>query len=429
MKVSNREKIMLWILGIILVGFGYYNFIYLKQTSQLEEKIQKENEKRQEYEVTMTTINSLEDKKNDAKLLKAEIVDKSSPFYPTISEEHIIAELDGLLKESGLKGGITFKPIVSDGVESSKKDENTLAESSFQDIVNKYKTVISTDDKNKDADNNAANGDQNNSSTSSTNNSNKSPANNSSQNNPKTNDTKEKKNTLYYLKCEVKFEGNYDGIDKLLKKIDERDKKIVVNSIKISQDTLEACKGTIDLEFYAIPKITDELEKYLEWNYNNTYGKDVPFSASSATGITNTDNSDFIASIKPTNSDLPSIILGKANDPMRTSYVYGKSNSEEKVEMVLTEEGGKYYCKYKTSKLTFPAKYDGPGMEFVPVSKNIVINILSETRQGSDDKASVKLQLVNKTDKLVEVNTIGDDAANPRVKIDGDGSNISVNQK
>lgn len=191
MKVSNREKIMLWILGIILVGFGYYNFIYLKQTSQLEEKIQKENEKRQEYEVTMTTINSLEDKKNDAKLLKAEIVDKSSPFYPTISEEHIIAELDGLLKESGLKGGITFKPIVSDGVESSKKDENTLAESSFQDIVNKYKTVISTDDKNKDADNNAANGDQNNSSTSSANNSNKSPTNNSSQNNSKTNDTKE----------------------------------------------------------------------------------------------------------------------------------------------------------------------------------------------------------------------------------------------
>ena len=43
--------------------------------------------------------------------------------------------------------------------------------------------------------------------------------------------------------------------------------------------------------------------------------------------------------------------------------------------------------------------------------------------------SNIKLNIVNKTDKLVEVNISGDDASNPRVKIDGDGSNISVNQK
>ena len=75
----------------------------------------------------MNTINSMEDKKSDVKILKAKIRDESIPFYPTISEENIIIELDKLLKDSGLKGGITFEPIVSDSVETSKKEQKIFS--------------------------------------------------------------------------------------------------------------------------------------------------------------------------------------------------------------------------------------------------------------------------------------------------------------
>ena len=88
--------------------------------------------------------------------------------------------------------------------------------------------------------------------------------------------------------------------------------------------------------------------------------------------------SDFIASVKSITSDLPTIMIGKANDDLRTTYVYADSNSEENVEMILTQDGDKYYYKYKTSKGTFPANYNGLGAEFVPTSKNIVLNVLSE---------------------------------------------------
>jgi len=425
MKISNKEKIMLYVLGIILIGFGYYNFIYSSQVTKIEEKLKQESEIKQKYTTTMETINSLEDRKSDVKVLKAKIGDESLAFYPTISEEHIIVELDKLLKDSGLKGGITFKPIVSDSVESSKKEDKSLGESSFQGIVDKYNNVAKNDEKNQTSNNTASN------STSANNTSGTANANNSTSPNSKTSDTKDKKNTVEYLKCEVKFEGTYDGLDKLLTKLSTNEKKIVVNSIKISQDTLDACKGTIELEIYSIPKITDEIESYLKWDLNNTYGKNVPFSKGAASGIValNKDTSDFMASVKSINSDLPTIMLGKADDSLRTTYVYADSNSEENVEMTLTQDGDKYYYKYKTSKGSFPANYDGLGAEFVTSSKNIVINVLSEARVTSNDKSNIKLKLVNKTDKLAEVNISGDDAANPRVKIDGDGSNISVNQK
>lgn len=441
MKISNREKIMLYILGIILVGLGYYNSIYSYQSAKIQEKLKAESDIEQKYTTAKATIDSLEDKKSSVKVLKAKIEDESSPFYPAISEEQIIVELDKLLKDSSLKGGITFKPIVTDSVEDSKKEQSSLAESSIQGIVDKYNNTTPNDEKDKSDNNKSSSNNGNNAAgnnkdsnnlpgTSNSNNKDNASANSSSTDNSK-NTTKDKKDTIQYLKCEINFEGTYENLDKFMDEIDKNEKKIVINSIKMSQDTLNTLKGTIDLEIYSVPKITDELKNYLKWDFDNKYGKNVPFSSGAATGITNSDKdtSDFIASVRSTTSDLPSIMIGKTDDDLRTTYVYADSNSEESVEMTLTQEGTKYYYKYKTSNGAFPVNYNGLGAEFIPVSKNIVINILSGPRVTADDESNIKLKIVNKTDKLVEVNVTGDDAKNPRVKIDGDGNNISVNQK
>jgi type IV pilus assembly protein PilO len=439
MKVSNREKIMLCVLGIILVGFGYYNFIYSFQAAQIEEKLKAEAEIKQKYTAAMETINSLEDRKSDIKILKAKISDESVPFYPTISEEHIILELDTLLKDSGLNGTIKFEPIVSNSVENADKKNNTLAESSLQEIVDKYNNEMSNNTKNSNS-NDKANND-NSTSNAKINNSDSSNKNNSSSNASKD----KKKNTVHYVKLQVDFQGSYDGLNKFLSTIDQNEKKITVNSLKLSSDSSNGIKGTISLEIYSIPKINDELESYLKWDLNNTYGKSIPFIASATSvqpntgvvGITsgeakvqeNNEPSDFIALVKPIASDLPTIMIGKAKDDSRTTYVYADSNSEEKVEMILTQDGDKYYYKYKTSKGTFPANYDGLGVEFVPASKNITFDILSRSRLDANDNSALRLKIVNKTDKLLNVNISGDDSNNPRVKVEGDLSNISVNNK
>lgn len=438
MKISNKEKIMLYILGSIVVGFVYYQFVYLYQTNEIEAKIKAESEIKQKYDNTMKTINSMEDKKSDVKILNAKIKDESLAFYPTISEEHIIIELDKLLKDSGLEGGITFAPVVSSSVENSKKEQKSLAESSLQGIVDKYNSAFKNTEKTQQSNDKTVKSETNN--TNGTSNANSTnPSNNSNENSKK--DSKDaKKNTVQYLKCEVKFEGSYEGIFKFLNTIGQNEKKIVVNSIKLSSGT-SGIKGTLSLEIYSVPKMDDELESYLKWDLNKTYGKAVPFSVvASNTSLTSVESntstsmqenkapSDFIASVKSATSDLPTIILGKANDKLRTTYVYADSDSEEKVEMILTQDGDKYYYKYKTSKGTFPANYDSLGAEFAPASTNIVLDILSEGRVTGSDNSGIDIKITNKTDKPVDLNIIGDDFANPRVKVDSNSSNVSINK-
>lgn len=448
MKISDKEKIMLCILGIIIVGFVYYQFVYLFQVNQLQEKLSIENEIKQKYDTAVNTINSIEDKKSNVKILKAKISDETLPFYPTINQEKIIIELDTLLKDSGLKGGVTFQPIVSNSIENSKKEQKSLAESSLQGIVDQYNIAFNDTEKTQQSNdkivNNTTKSESNNKdSNNGTSNVNNTDSSNNSNESSKKDSKDSNKNTVQYLKCEVKFQGNYEDLDKLLNEIAKNDKKIVVNSIKLSSDTLDGIKGIIDLEYYSVPKIDDELESYLKWDFNKSYGKDVPFSAgigsnksmanigtNEATSVQqNGEISDFIASVKPTASDLPTIMMGKAKDDLRTTYVYADSNSEEQVEMVLTQEGDKYYYKYKTSKGTYPANYDGLGAEFVPASKSIGLDILSRSRLDTNDNSAIRLKIVNKTDKLLEVNISGDDSNNPRVTVEGDLSNISVNNK
>ena len=96
MKISNKEKIMLSILGIVLIALVYYQFIFSAQMSAIEEKTKTNDAIVEKYNSSMNTINSIESRKSDVKILNAKISDEALPFYPTISEEHIILELDKL---------------------------------------------------------------------------------------------------------------------------------------------------------------------------------------------------------------------------------------------------------------------------------------------------------------------------------------------
>lgn len=422
MKLSNKEKIMLCILGIIIVTLGYYNLIYKQQVNKIALKAQKNIEIKEKYEKAMNTINSLESKKSDIKILKSEISNTSEAFYPIISEEQIILELDKLLNDNNLDGTITFDEVKNGEVESEEIENTNLPESSLQKTVDEYADWKENKDNKSDS--------ESKNSSDSTLNSSNSDVTKNSNNAEQTND-KEKSNKVHYLKCSIKFEGAYTDLNEFLKTIRQNERKIIVNGISISKDTLDTLSGKIDLEIYAIPKLNDEIDNYLKWNFDNTYGKEIPFSTAAATGaVVNNDNvNDFVVSVKSSSSDLPSIMIGKAKDSMRNTYEYADSNSNENVEIVLTKENNKYYYKYKTSKGSYPSNYNILGNEFTPESKNIVISVLSESRISSDDKSGVKLKVINNTDKLVNVDISGEDKDSPRVVVEGDSSNISVNQK
>ena len=238
------------------------------------------------------------------------------------------------------------------------------------------------------------------------------------------------KDKVHQLRCNISFTGTYENLMNFLKEINDNN-KMVVNSINVGEESLEEIKGSMLIEIYAIPKINDEINEYLQWDFNKEYGKYVPFGSetSSSNIYTEINSDDFIISVRSINSVLPTITLGKADDKLKNTYIYADNNSVEDVEIELTKENNKYYYKYKTNKESYPVEYEGNKVEFNPVSKNINISVLSENRVNQEDKSGMKLKVINNTDKLVNVNISDDDSSNKRVVVEGDSSKVSVNQK
>lgn len=415
MKLSKKEKILICALGIGVLGYLYYDVIYLKQVAKIAEKSQQKIEIENKYNYAVESIENLEDKISQKIILNAKVENTASIFYPTISQEHIILELNKLLSESGLNGTYSFDEISVKEVEIIEKKEIADEKSTITSLSDKYYNLQINPEEVINEDISAE--------------SSIIPSTQSSSNSATQSTSSEK---VEQLQCTLSFQGEYSALNTFLNTIQSAERKIVINNISITQKNLSEVSGSMKIEFYAVPKISDEINTYLNWEFENVYGKEVPFAAGAATGeIVSQSNakSDFIASIKAETSVLPTVIIGKANDTVKTTYAYANSNSQEIVELILSQEGDKYYYKYKTSKDKYPQNYEGLGVEFTPISDNIIIDILSETRSSDEDKSELKLSIVNNTNKLVKVRVSGDDSTNPRVSVEGDGSKISVDKK
>ncbi|GAB6169133.1 hypothetical protein JCM1393_15930 [Clostridium carnis] len=412
MKASKRERYLLGFLGTILISVVYYQFIYTKQVEKLNTKKSERDQIEERYNNIMNSVKTLEARKEELKVLNANILDKSKKFYPDILQEKVILEIDKLLNDSGLKGNIAFSPIEVAAVENLTSPKINKTESSLKATVDKYNNGnIASDDEKKEG---------------------------SSTEDETSLNKGEETSTSQQLKVAINFNGKYNDLKKFIASVEGYDKKIVMTNIAITSKSQDEISGTLNLEFYAIPKIGDSDLEYLKWTLANVYGKEILFSDGPASGAYSSmveentrekDINDFVMMLRASTSELSTLTLGKAKDESRQSYIYGDKAKVEEVEIEFKEDNGKLYYKYKTSEAFYPKDNGSTGKEFTPVSKDIVLEISSEKRVGNDDSSGIKLKLVNSTKKTVNVIVKDDDSSNPRVTILSEGNTINVTKK
>lgn len=430
MQISKKEKNMLSIFGIILAGFIYYQFIYSNIIDvYIENKKVEKQEIEDKYNKAIEMINSMDSQKSNLKMLNAKITDEALPLYPVISQEHIILEIDDLLKKHSLEGSLEFDEIKLDTVPVFKKsDKKTHMESSVQKIADEYNNKYGEGQ--KQVNNNSTGKNDSEQSTESIEDVQDSYSEQISERSENS-EAVQKENKIVYMEGKIKFYGTYSNVVKFVKAVEEHDKKIALYGIGMDINDSQWVKGEIGFGVYSIPKVNDEISEYLRWTINNKYGKAEPFQlnqpAGTAMQIEGT-KSDFTISVKSISSELPTIMMGRTNDNLRTTYVYADGNNEQNAEIVFNQEGDNYYFKYKTSNGSMPVQYSGIGSQFEPSGRNIVIDIASESRYKADDKSGLKLNITNNTDKLIMVNISNDDEESPRISIEGN-DNISVNKE
>lgn len=408
MNLKTREKYLLGILLSLLILISYYNFIYKPQHNKILNLKRERTQYQEKIDNLNLLIKDMPRKKSNIKILNSKIQDKTSKLYPEIIQEKIIVEIDKLMNDSNIAGSLNFTEINNEPIKNDKGEDKKNKNQNKNGILYKLSEEYNTLDGEK------------------------------KYSTKKAEDTKAPILTdepIEQIKANVNFKGKYEDILKFVKSVDEYTRKIAISNMRMSQNTPNEISGTMTLEFFAIPKLDGEDEEYFNWPYNNAYGKANMFDSSESISLNNslestnelkTKNYDFVMSLRPINSDLPTVTLGKAMDLERKSYVYADNPKEEKVEMYITEKNNKYYFKYKTSRNSYPINFKDIGEEFNPKQKDINFKIYSNKRNSDKDKSTVKLEIYNKTSKTVNIFVEDDDANRPRININANSGSVEV---
>lgn len=399
MKLSNREKILLGSLGVLILIVAYYQFILMPQLNKIEElrtEVEEYSNKVNEVRIEISPKNKIH---KEFKEINSKIALSTEDLFPKLIQEKFITIIDTISKESEVDTesiGFTEEEIdIIDYEVDEAGSQNYYLKGLVQIYNGQSKKEVMTEGKSQENDN---------------------------KEDVSKNETS--KSQLEKMRATINFSGKYEDIIDFVKKIEDYDKNISIKSMNINKCEESSIAGNIVLDFYAVPKLHDQDADYLKWEIANIYGRENPFKPFSGYTAANSKGSryfrrnyDFFMTVKPITSDLPTVIIGKSKDTSMNTYVFADNPEFEDVEFEIIQDGDKYYYKYKTKSESYPENYDGKGIEFKPIADAIEFYITTYKRNSENDNTGISLSVVNKSDLRLNVRIDHEDKNRPRVKV------------
>lgn len=299
MKISKREKNLLLFLGTLIIFYGFYKFIFLGQRETISNLKESKAQLEENYNHMEKIIYSLDSMKLDVDESKKIISQKTEKLYPYLQQNIILVEIDKLLRESGIQGSMSFTEPAFEVISSTGMAEEASNGSVLKPVVDSYKGINGEDNSSTEAQNQ--------------------------------NSVVQEDSTVESMKINLSFSGSYDSFIKLLRAFEKHEKRVFLSGLTIAQSTSEAITGTAVLSFYSIPKITTEDEGYGKLHTSSTYGKENPFTGGAVPSFSRTieesaqnieEKYDFALGLKSFSSDIPTFMLGRAEDASKSTYIY-----------------------------------------------------------------------------------------------------------
>jgi type IV pilus assembly protein PilO len=389
MRINKREKILLLVLVIVVLGYLFYNFIYLSN----EEKIANLEA---ELEVKNTQVNelmqSIEESKNlnsKFKELNFEISDMSKIYLPDLDQGKLILFIDKKIDEYNIEtSNISF---TNDSVITINKEQSSN-EAGYRYRLEELKDIYF----NNIVDNQGGEENQ---------------------------EEQLSQSNADNLQINLNFNADYYDLLDFINDLQNNQFEITLSNLALTVGENNIIGGSMSMDFYSIPKLHEH--DYMDWVWVDYIesGRSNPFYESDVQRDQYwTTRYDFVMNIKPISSDLPTVTLGEEDDIARDSYVYADSNSVESINIEVMQDGEMYYYKYRTSMESYPVNYEEEWIEFTPENDYISMQINSEPRSGADDQAGVELNIVNDTDIIFYINILNEDLINPRVEYEESGN-------
>jgi type IV pilus assembly protein PilO len=401
MKVSKREKLLLTLLLLLGAAYLFYSFLLIPQRQLLNAtQLLLEDKKR-----AMTYSKLEADPQNriyeEYKALNARILNSTKGLFPSIRQEKIILILQDMIDTSHLKvSSINFSVPAFEVPEEKKEEQGGDYDPAIKSILDE---IVGR----------------------------KAPAEGGIQ----ATEPQEQAYRLMHMNGVLTFEGSYFDILSFMNRIENYDKKILINSLNMAATDKGSLTGSITLDFYALPKLHDQDQEYLRWDLLDVYGKENPFGkgaaksgASASVAEAGASKSDFTLIVSPMMSDLPSVVIGKTLDNRGDTQIYADNPAKEPVELQVYMAQGKYYYKYKTAGESYPKDYENKGVQFEPAGGQIKLQVASVPRSDAQDKNGVLMSIINKTDLDLVVDIDNDDGAAARFELVNSLGKVVVNR-
>lgn len=360
MKISERDKLLLMILGVVVI-VALYVVLLLPQMLDKIEVLKAENVK---LEQEVIEVKNLVNVKTDYKNSHAKFVPFQEKILHKLDQERIILTLDRLLIESNLRAeGISF----NDENEKSEKGNPMLANLSCMETELEFKG-----------------------------------------------------NYDGFSKFLEKIGNNNKKI--VIKEVElgvESKEETTVNNFK-GRIVLQFYASNLNLandeEPWVLPKTAGTNNPFIKTSSVSTN-----VSTGNQTSPNNTaiEPYDLVLTAKAFSADYPTVMMGTNNDLLGESFIFADNEGVEDVELRLYKQNDEYKCEYKTKANS----YSGT-IPFVSGDNQVVLKINSSPRTDAKDKSGVKITLINETDKQLVVKTINEDESKPRVDVVKQEGNI-----
>lgn len=387
MRLTRREKLLISFMLISVIGGLMYYFVYIPQF----EKIAEVSLSIKEVELEIERVKR--DSSPDSPIMTAykkmgpRIQELTKSFYPEIMQERIIVYLNDTITETG----IDAFTLGFENPSNSMVQLPTFAQGDVTVLDRLQKMIVTGEKQGETA---------------------TAPV------------VPRAQTALDSMRVSVQLQAGFENILYFISTIQSHRYNIAISDINIASGDVEGeVTGNITLRFYAVPKIEKQDCEFLQWDFYSVYGRFNPFGELSyrpqvtdRRSAVARDEIDFVMTSKPITSDLPTVMIGKAGDTTRTTYVHGDSAGFENVEFYVFMRDNRYFFKYKTQTELFPFNYYA-GVQFVPRGDNILLLTFCNPRTGVQDQNGVNLTISNLTDLELVLQISNEDKARPRINI------------
>ena len=227
----------------------------------------------------------------------------------------------------------------------------------------------------------------------------------------------------YSTTTTLSYQMSYDNFKKVIDYLNTYEYKYTIDSLSASYNAeSDLVSGSMSLTQYAVIGEDRSTSMYVNKNIGGTENifASSTFTSGDSSNLANgnyvVSDYDFYMYLQDEDPTVANVAIGAKADLTGESLLTSFENKKQKVTVRFFTEDNQYYVQYSIGDVTYPAENYDDGMAFT-VGNYLSFLVVSSERYNASDVSGVSVTFINETDMTLDVKVINEDDDDPRFSI------------